>query len=1099
MKGVLDTGCQGSAISGKFLQRHIDVASFPMVEVARPRGANDEPLDCSSKVFLPTMFGDLVFMIGFYVVRNLAVDLLIGQDVLMKATICQVDRELLFKKEGTRLPIEYYFLPALKDQKIVEEPGVLHFCFQTNEEADEFERMTQEGEQSILLGSLEKEDSSESMKNILKSLDDELEAITQSRSMEASENIANASVREREMSKILDQKEKIRMIMYNHPQLFVKSFQAGTLRVPPVQLEFKKERITPIVSKLRPLAHSELKVVEEWIKESLEKGIIEESDSAWRSTVFPVAKPDEIDRDGKKIKKYRIVTPFFGLNKLLSIRATPMPHILDVQGAVAGATRFTTLDLRESFFQIPLAEESKEYTAFGATGTRLYHYRVIPMGCSISTGLLQSALTRILSDDYFRTCISYADDILIFSKGSEEEHWMIVNKILQKLEMAGAKVKLEKVQLCKEEVNFLGMRLSKEGWSISEKFKLAVQEAPRPTCLKSLRSFIGLTNWQRRFIPKYSQIAKPLTDIIKCRQMTVKEAWGKEQEEAFLRLKEELISSKVLAHPSFDREFYMFSDASDTALGACLCQKDEMGKMRVIGYTSRKFRPSEVSRGIPEKETMALVEGLENFRPFVLGYQTICYVDQRSLRWLLEKNHPSKYTRYRERLELYDYEIRHINGVNNKSDWVSRYAGMNPIVQSMSFNTAVWQEMLDRDPFWRVMKGLEDGVESGAQTFKWGRLTFDRKHFVEDGGVWKYNGLILVPAEGISDLLKRTHDDDVFSSHQGVVRTMQLIKRNYYWPTMRDDIRNYVRACSKCQRNKRGRLPEVPKKQLEIPDRKFGTICVDVWGYGALSENNGYKGVLTVIDRLTNYVQFLPIKSREMEEMMKVLARGWIARFGFPDKVHADNEFDNAWQDAFCEYYGVKKSFTGFYAPFQNGQVERVHRFLGDQIRMIEGEKDGWSEYLEYIAAKYNSGWCSAVNESPHFLVYGQDFRNTSDEDETILRRIGTLFADVQRLRLIDENVRKYREQKFKDVLAKLEKEKDTEVNSFVPGDVVWWRNQSVNPRVRKLDSAAGPFRIMRIVGDNLIEMDRIDGKNRNYIRVATSQLRLCLSEEAEI
>jgi len=1027
-------------------------------------------------------------MIGFYVVRNLAVDLLIGQDVLMETTICQVDREIIFKKQGTRLPIEYHFLPALRDQKVLEEPSVLHFGFRSNREAEKFERVTQEGEQSILLGSLEKESSSESIKEVLRSLDDELEAITQSRSIEARKKFANAKVRSCEMSKILEQKEKLRMIMYNHPQLFVKSFQAGTLKVPPVQLEFKNERITPVVSKLRPLAHSELKVVETWIKESLEKGIIEESNSAWRSTVFPVAKPDEVDRDGNRVKKYRIVTPFFGLNKLLSIRATPMPHILDVQGAVAGATRFTTLDLRESFFQIPLAEESKEFTAFGATGTRLYHYRVIPMGCSISTALLQSALTRILSDDYFRTCISYADDILIFSKGSVEEHMIIVDRILKKLETAGAKVKLEKVQVCKEEVTFLGMKLSKEGWSVSEKFKSAVREAPRPTCLKSLRSFIGLTNWQRRFIPKYSQIAKPLTDIIKCRKTTVKEAWGKEQEEAFSKLKEELISEKVLAHPSFDREFYMFSDASDTALGACLCQKDEIGKMRVIGYSSRKFRPSELSRGIPEKETMALVEGLENFRPFVLGYQTICYVDQRSLRWLLEKNHPSKYTRYRERLELYDYEIRHINGVDNKSDWISRYAGMNAVIQASNMlNSHSWEEMWTSDPFWRRMRGLEDVADPNAETFKWGRLTFDKRHFVEENGLWKYNGLLLVPEEGVRDLLKRIHDDDNFSSHQGVVRTTQLIKKNYYWPTMRDDIRNYVRACDRCQRNKRGKLPEMPKKQLELPDRKFGAICVDVWGYGALVVDNDYKAVLTVIDRLTNYVQFLPIKSREMEEMMKVLARGWIARFGFPDKVHADNEFDNAWQDAFCEYYGIKKSFTGFYAAFQNGQVERVHRFLGDQIRMLEGEQGKWSEYLEYIAAKYNSGWCSAVNESPHFLVYGQDFRNASDEDETILRRIGTLFADVQKLRLIDENVRKYREDKFRDILAKLGQEQDTEVNSFVPGDVVWWRNQGVNPRVRKLDSAAGPFRIMRIVGDNLVEMDIIDGKNHNYIRAATS------------
>jgi len=1097
IEGVLDTGCQGSAVSEKFLRRYVEYGAYTVVDVARPRGADNAPLQCEAKIFLPTLLGDLVIRVGYYIVKNLAVDVLIGQDVLMKTTIDQVDRFLDFPTHDVRLPIKYRYLRHLKDQEVIEDPSILYVAFTTSEQADEFETKLNEAEEAMVMGIVSQEDDHEETKNIIKLLDDELEVITAAR-LESIEAIENRRLHEKQREDIIRQKEKLRVIIQAYPSLFAKSFLAGTLKVPPVNLEFNREAVKPVVSRLRPLAHSELKIVEEWIKESLAKGIIEESNSAWRSTVFPVPKPDALGPNGEIIKKYRVVTPFFGLNKLLNLRATPMPHILDVQGAVAGSTHFSTLDLRESFFQIPLEEGSREFTAFAATGTRLYHYRVMPMGCSISTALLQSALTRILGEDYFTNCISYADDVIIFSKGSEDEHMEIVKKILRKLEDARAKVNLSKVQLCKEEVEFLGMKVSKHGWELSDKYKKAVQDAPRPTCLKSLRSFLGLANWQRRFIHHYSQIARPLTELTKKQQSTVKDSWKQEHEEAFQKLKEELISDKVLAHPDFEKPFYLFSDASDLAIGACLCQKDHKGKMQIIGYTSRKFRPGEVSRGIPEKETMALVEGLENFRPFVLGYKTICYVDQRSVRWLLEKNHPSKFTRYRERLEIYDYEIKHISGTTNVSDWISRYAYMG-VISTETGDDTKWENVLLDDPFWRELRGIGETYGPVQQYFKWNRYTFDRKHFTDVDGVCKYQGKVLVPEEGVKALLIRIHNEDSFTSHQGVTRTAYLIEKRYYWPNWRMDVRDFVRSCIRCQKNKKGRLVSVPRRQLDVPDRKFGTISIDVWGYGALDEDRQHKALITVIDRLTNYVQFLPIKSREMEEMMKVLARGWFSKFGFPDAIHADNEYNNAWLEAYCEYFKVSRSFTGFYAPFQNGQVERVHRFLGDQMRMLEEQKANWIDYIDYIAAKYNAGWCSSVNEAPHYLVYGQDFRLATDEDEAALRRIGQLFVDVKRMKLIEENVKKYREEKFAEFVRRHYGHRQEEGYRYCPGDVVWWFSHQSNNRVRKFDGAAGPYRVMKVIASNLVELDRVDGKNRQYVRAASSQLKLCSGDDAEV
>ena len=118
-----------------------------------------------------------------------------------------------------------------------------------------------------------------------------------------------------------------------------------------------------------------------------------------------------------------------------------MPTAHDVRQAVAGSTFFSLLDLTQGFFQIPLAPESRPYTAFGATGTRLYQYRCVPMGCSISTSLFQDAMTSILAEFYFVSCIIYIDDILVYTRGSREEHEKQLQLILSKLRDTGAKIK----------------------------------------------------------------------------------------------------------------------------------------------------------------------------------------------------------------------------------------------------------------------------------------------------------------------------------------------------------------------------------------------------------------------------------------------------------------------------------------------------------------------------------------------------------------------------------------------------------------------------------------------------------------------------------
>ena len=251
----------------------------------------------------------------------------------------------------------------------------------------------------------------------------------------------------------MQEKKLIKEIVCEHQSLFALSFKAGQMKVSPVTLTFNEpiDTVKPIISKVRPLSHKELAVVQEWITSSLKAGIIEPSSSTWRSTVFPVRKPDKVDSSGKRSEQWRLVTPFYQLNKLLNINATPMPNIQDVRQAVAGSELFSVVDLTQSFFQIPLAPESRPYTAFGATGTRLYQYKTVPMGCTISTGLLQSALTTILSDFYFAGCIVYCDDILVYSPQPKERHMKLFHAILDKLKEAGEFLKSRNCKLLTKE------------------------------------------------------------------------------------------------------------------------------------------------------------------------------------------------------------------------------------------------------------------------------------------------------------------------------------------------------------------------------------------------------------------------------------------------------------------------------------------------------------------------------------------------------------------------------------------------------------------------------------------------------------------------
>ena len=402
--------------------------------------------------------------------------------------------------------------------------------------------------------------------------------------------------------------------------------------------------------------------------------------------------------------------------------------------------------------------------------------------------------------------------------------------ILRKLEEAGAKLKIEKIFAAREEIIFLGLQFTRSGVRLAPKYINTVQKAPVPRTIKQLQGFIGLVNWQRTFLRDFSLLVRPLHLAVRqAKESSLKKIWTEEHTKCFEEIKQRLVEVESLGHPDFSCGFVIFSDASNFELGGVLTQtkssRFSVKSCVVIGYFSRKLTATEENYAIPEKELMAMVETIEHFRPFILGYKIQCHVDQRSILWLLRKSYPSKFYRYQERVSAYSPEVLYIKGQDNPADWMSRFGSVQAEVASLQ-NTErpLFLEGESLQNVRYLSKELGDAVKEakrfGVEKVKFQGLVFNTQDFTLSGNLYKYFGRLLVPRQWRAVVIQQVHCKRVDTAHQGLARTLRVLLKDYYWPYIRETVHEVVSGCDVCSRAKTRRIQTVPA-HLPIPQRKF--------------------------------------------------------------------------------------------------------------------------------------------------------------------------------------------------------------------------------------------------------------------------------------
>ena len=402
------------------------------------------------------------------------------------------------------------------------------------------------------------------------------------------------------------------------------------------------------------------------ISKMLQKGVIEPSSSPWASPVVLVTK-----KDGST----RFCVDYRKLNDVTRKDAYPLPRIDDTLDALKGSMYFSTLDLYSGYWQVKMDDADKHKTAF-ITRQGLFQFCTMPFGLCNTPATFERLMELTLSGLTWKCCLVYLDDIIVYGRNFDEA---LVNLrlVLDRIRRARLKLKTSKCELFRAHVPFLGHIVTRDGIYVNPAKCKAVAEWPIPRRVKDVRSFVGLASYYRRFIPNFATVAAPLTEMYRDPKNTIIQ-WTAARQKAFDTLKQALTSAPVLAYPSREDKFYLSTDASDDGIGAVLeqdqKQPDGTTKRVVIAYASKSLSRSQRKYCATNRELLAVIWAVENFRYYLLGRHFNVITDHASLVWLRNfKNPEGMVARWLQRLSPYDFTISHRAGkIHENADGLSR-------------------------------------------------------------------------------------------------------------------------------------------------------------------------------------------------------------------------------------------------------------------------------------------------------------------------------------------------------------------------------------------------------------------------------------------
>ena len=452
--------------------------------------------------------------------------------------------------------------------------------------------------------------------------------------------------------------EKLEKFLSNNQDVFLAP--GGKLgRTSMVEHSINVAGASPIKQQLRKQSLARRIQEAECIEKMLAEGVIEPCDSPWSSPMVLVEKKDGTTRACIDFRK---------LNECTVKDAYALPDIQMCLDGLQGAKFFCSLDLASGYYQLGVREEDRDKTAF-VSQRGLFRFTVMPFGLTNAPATFQRLMEMVLRGLQWDSCILYLDDILVMGQDFTETLQRLA-LVFERLRMAGLKLKTSKCSLFQKELTFLGHKVTEDGVACETSKIDAVVNWPTPQTVTDVRSFLGTTGYYRRFVPGFSDIARPLVDLTKKGQRF---EWDDACQNAFQKLKQCLVEAPILASPDPAKPFILDTDASATGIGAVLSQEHD-GVERPVAYASKVLSPSERAYCTTYRELLGVVTFVLHFKHYLLGAPFVIRTDHSSLRWLHNfKDADGLVGRWLAKLAVYNYKITHRRGKDHGNvDGLSR-------------------------------------------------------------------------------------------------------------------------------------------------------------------------------------------------------------------------------------------------------------------------------------------------------------------------------------------------------------------------------------------------------------------------------------------
>ena len=273
----------------------------------------------------------------------------------------------------------------------------------------------------------------------------------------------------------------------------------------------------------------------------------------------------------------------------------PLPCICETLENLTGVAHYSTFDMNSGFWQVPMDEESKQYTAFTLGSMGLYECESMPFGLCNTPPTFQRLIQNCLGELNLTFCLIYLDDMIVFSK-TPEEHLQRMHVVFDHLREHGLKLKPSKCDVFKSEINYLAHHVSRKGVLPLKKNLESIAQCPPPDTYTKVKSFVGLVGHYRHFIKGFAKIAAPLYDLTSGDNKDKKSEHvnlSPDAREAFDHLKAACLQAPILAFLDFNKPFLLETDASRRGLGAVLSQKQADGRYHPIAYASCVMNKTE--------------------------------------------------------------------------------------------------------------------------------------------------------------------------------------------------------------------------------------------------------------------------------------------------------------------------------------------------------------------------------------------------------------------------------------------------------------------------------------------------------------------------